>query len=123
MLNVTKSSPTLKRTTFLMYMLNIIKLNTAKSHRYSHPRGKYCQHKGECPFARDLMPGNGMWLNETEFIRLYRISRKSFKALAKENQDHPNFKDKNEQRKIRNVNRHLLFFMYYVGTKLMDQEH
>ena len=91
MLNVTKLSPILKRTAFLMYMLNIIKLNKAKLHHYYlHPRGKYRQHKGECPFKRDLMSINGMWFNQTElnlfaFIvcreKVSRLLQKKFKII------------------------------------------
>ena len=67
---------------YLMYMLAYRKLKHATSKRYLFRKKKYRKHTDKCVYESDFnKEGDPPWLNDSEFLSSYRMTRKTMEKL------------------------------------------
>ena len=95
-------------------------LRTAEAKRYHSDRNKYRKPRLFL-FEEDMMEEGDCkvpaWLNDSEFLQKYRMSRESFNAVHDLIKDHPVFAVSPKGRKQASVKYQLLVFLKFVGTE------
>ena len=80
------------------------KLQHLKTKRYLFRSRKHRKHKGECPYDKDFNDeGDLPWLNDSEFLMAYRMSRKSMRKLIDLCKGHPLFVVLNKDKTLNDV--------------------
>jgi DDE superfamily endonuclease len=101
------------------------KLRFAEERRYLFRSSKYRKGRHNEVFERDLDDGRLLesddesiqpWLNDTEFLQKYRVSRRCFGIILDKIKDHPVFESKSNHPQTP-VSHQLLTWLKYVGTE------
>jgi hypothetical protein len=94
----------------------IAKKARIKKSRYSTSRKRYRKYSNQ-QFDDDLKEGDVAFLNDDEFLKKYRMSRKSFELLISMIQNHPVFQSKSRGRKQEPVAHQLMVLLKYLGME------
>ena len=93
---------------FLLYRLK-------KRQRYETRNSYRSRNVNE--FERDLEEGEGSWLNDSEFLQKYRITRESLRSIVQLIKDHRVFRRGKRGRRQAMVEHQLTAFLKYVGSE------
>lgn len=120
LLVASKCSKKIINNAFKVYSIQYINYTKLVNNRYLKPRKKNRIYKGRSVFLRHLHEkvGRKKYMNDREFLRTYRMSRKNFNKLVQELKTHHNFcnpKKTPEENEVK-TQEHLLHFLNFIGT-------
>ena len=117
LLDSNKESLDLQSLTFLFYLQNKLKLDSALSSRYFASR--ICRRLSMGIFADDLRKedNDSTWMNDSEFKRKYRMSREMLDKVTEKIQDNGMFEKRKHGPSQREVKHQLMILLHFLGKE------
>ena len=117
LLDSDEESLDLESPTFLFYLQNKLKLDSALSSRYFASR--ICRRSSMGIFADDLRgeDNDSTWMNDSEFKRKYRMSREILDKVTEKIQDNGMFMKRKCGPSQREVKHQLMILLHFLGKE------